>query len=99
MIRKEMRIPARRKSSRAAKTLRFSRTKLKAVSQSLKLGAGLDGVIALPRFNLHVLVLQLDLELPVAAVLTGIGRRVANGVLAAHLLLEFVEHITERMPA
>src|SRR5690242_3818933 len=54
----------------------------------------LDGVITLARLRLQILVGQLDIQLAIAAVLGVVEGRVADGILAAHLVLQlFKDHI------
>src|SRR5271170_366300 len=60
---------------------------------------GLNGVIAFAGLDLPVLVAGLDLKLAEGAVFGGIGGRVADGVLAAHLFLQFVEGVLQRQLA
>ena len=54
-----------------------------------------DGVVTLARLNLPVFVTGLDFDLAERAVFGGIGGRVADGVLAAHFLLQLVEGLLQ----
>src|SRR5580658_8806205 len=60
---------------------------------------GLDGVVALTRLHLQVLVRYANIEFSEAAVFVRIRGRVADGILAAHFILQLLEHVFERMVA
>src|SRR5581483_1814256 len=58
---------------------------------------GLDGVVALARLGFQVLVGQPDFQLPVRSILHLVAGGVADGVLAAHLVLELLKRFFQRV--
>src|SRR5271157_1106958 len=62
-------------------------------------GIRLDGVVAFAGLGLEILVGELDVEFAIAAVLGVVERSVANGVLAAHFLVQLSEDDLEAVLA
>src|SRR5689334_19547504 len=67
----------------------------KAARRSMRLG--LDGVVTFTRLRLVVLIRELDVDLAVRTVLGFVQRRIGDGVLAAHFVLQFFKHLLERV--